>query len=228
MEHGPGRRRGIAAGVLLLLAAVLFGGVRVAMAVDPPARFTEGRQAGFTMTPTYTDGETTYLVPVGGGGPRRGDIVLASVPWSLEKTQMNRVVAVGGDRIRYSMGGKEHQQVLFLNGKPLEEPYLEGWKYPSTVAFDVTVPQGQVFLMADNRVNSDGSQFANNGPVPVSAVVARVVVYPMALAAVWAQAAAGLLLLVGGGLGGAAWRARGRAVRARTPAAPADRVDVAA
>ncbi|MFE2152120.1 signal peptidase I [Streptomyces lavendulae] len=220
MEHRPGRRRGIAAIVLLVLGAVILGGVTVAKAVNPPSRYTEGKAVGWTMTPTYTNGESIYLEPVAKGKLRRGDVVLASVPWSLQKTQMNRVVAVGGDRIQYKPSSKVAGQYrLVLNGTPLDEPYLEQWKNPSAVAFNVKVPKGYVFLMADNRMNSDGSQYANNGPVPADKVTAQVVAYPMAKLAVWGQLAGALVLLLGAVLAGVARRARGRAGRAAAASA---------
>ncbi|MET9610808.1 signal peptidase I [Streptomyces sp. NPDC006512] len=237
MEHRPGRRRGIAAIVLLVLGAVILGGVTVAKAVAPPARFTEGKQVGWTMTPTYTNGESIYLEPVAKGKLRRGDVVLASVPWSMQKTQMNRVVAVGGDRIQYKVSSKiAGQYRLVLNGTPLDEPYLEQWKNPSTVPFDVRVPKGHLFLMADNRLNSDGSQFANNGPVAESAVVSKVVAYPMAKLAVWGQAAGVLVILVGAALAAVARRARKRAAERAVapvpaqaaPEAPAEAAEAAA
>ncbi|RPF40914.1 signal peptidase I [Streptomyces sp. Ag109_G2-6] len=219
MTHRPGRRRGIAAIVLLVLGAVILGGVTVAKAVNPPARYSEGKAAGWQMAPTYTDGESIYLEPVDTGKLRRGDVVLASVPWSLHKTQMNRVIAVGGDRIRYKPSSKTSGQYrLVLNGDPLDEPYLEQWKNPSAVAFDVTVPEGYVFLMGDNRMNSDGSQYANNGPVPADHVSAKVVMYPMAKLAVWGQVAGALVLLAGAVLAFVSRRARKRAAAA--PAAP--------
>lgn len=221
MEHRPGRGRGIAAIVLLVLGALVLGGVTVAKAVNPPSRYKEGKAVGWQMAPTYTHGESIYLEPVvkGKGKLRRGDVVLASVPWSLQKTQMNRVVAVGGDRIRYRPSSKiTGQYRLVLNGEPLDEPYLEQWKNPSAVGFDVKVPKGYVFLMADNRMNSDGSQYANNGPVPVSKVASKVVVYPMAKLAVWGQLAGALLLAVGAVLGFSSRRARGRVAPAAVPA----------
>ncbi|MEV6950720.1 signal peptidase I [Streptomyces sp. NPDC051183] len=209
MEHRSGRRRGIAAIVLLVLGAVLLVGVTVAKAVAPPVRYTESKHVGFTMAPTYKNGETIYLEPVGKGKLKRGDIVLAKVPWSPEKYQMNRVVAVGGDQIQYKMG-KRTAQNLLLNGKPYDEAYLEEWKYPSTVVFDVTVPKGQLFLMADNRLNSDGSQFANNGPVPAGNVAWKVVALPMAMLALWAQLAGAVILVMGGALAYVARKARKR------------------
>ncbi|WP_405980425.1 signal peptidase I [Streptomyces sp. NBC_00158] len=219
MEHRPGRGRGIAAIVLLVLGALVLGGVTVAKAVNPPSRYKEGKAVGWQMAPAYTNGESIYLEPVVKGRLRRGDIVLASVPWSLQKTQMNRVIGVGGDRIRYKPSSKiTGQYRLVLNGEPLDEPYLEQWKNPSAVGFDVKVPKGYVFLMADNRMNSDGSQYANNGPVPVAKVASKVVMYPMAKLAVWGQLAGALLLALGAVLGFSSRRARGRVVRAAVPA----------
>ncbi|GAA0321442.1 hypothetical protein GCM10010302_70790 [Streptomyces polychromogenes] len=233
MTHRPGRRRGIAAIVLLVLGAVILGGVTVAKAVNPPSRYSEGKAAGWQMAPTYTDGESIYLEPVDTGKLHRGDVVLVSVPWSLQKTQMNRVIAVGGDRIRYKPSSKTSGQYrLVLNGDPLDEPYLEQWKNPSAVAFDVTVPEGSVFLMGDNRMNSDGSQYANNGPVPADNVSAKVVMYPMAKLAVWGQLAGALVLVAGAVLAFVSRRARRRATAreaaAATPAGPAEPVAAAA
>ncbi|MGW2679820.1 signal peptidase I [Streptomyces sp. NPDC001436] len=214
MTHRPGRGRGVAAIVLLVLGAAVLAGVTVAKAVDPPSRYSEGRAAGWQMAPTYTDGEGIYLEPVSPGKVHRGDIVLSPVPWSLATTQMNRVIAVGGDRVRYRPSSKTAGQYrLVLNGEPLDEPYLEQWKNPSAVAFDVKVPKGYLFLMGDNRMNSDGSQYANNGPVPADRVVAKVVTYPMAKLAVWGQLAGGLLLVAGAVLALLSRRA-GRAARA--------------
>ncbi|MFH7596984.1 signal peptidase I [Streptomyces racemochromogenes] len=219
MTHRPGRGRGIAAIVLLVLGAVILAGVTVAKAVNPPSPYSEGEAAGWQMAPTYTAGESIYLEPVAAGQVRRGDIVLSPVPWSLQKTQMNRVIAVGGDRIRYKPSSKTAGQYrLVLNGEPLDEPYLEQWKNPSAVAFDVTVPEGYLFLMGDNRMNSDGSQYANNGPVPADGVVAKVVTYPMAELAVWGQLAGGLLLVAGAVLAFLSLRA-GRAARSADAAA---------
>ncbi|MCX4546688.1 signal peptidase I [Streptomyces sp. NBC_01565] len=67
------------------------------------------------------------------------------------------MIAVGGDRISYTPGDR----TLTLNGKPLEEPYvLRGDPVAGTpAAFSVTVPQGQLFLLGDNRGNSADSRY---------------------------------------------------------------------
>jgi signal peptidase I len=87
---------------------------------------------------------------------------------------VKRVIAVGGDNVRCcSPDGK-----IVLNGVPLTEPYLKPGTASDDVRFDVTVPQGRIFVMGDNRTASADSRYHLNedqGTVPVENVVGRVV-----------------------------------------------------
>lgn len=97
--------------------------------------------------------------------PRRGDIVVFSNPNydPVVKTLVKRVIAVGGDEIDIR-GGK-----VWLNGKPLDEPYVHGKPTePGTVKMPLKVPQGDVFLMGDNRTNSGDARYF--GPQPVTRI----------------------------------------------------------
>ncbi len=90
---------------------------------------------------------------------------------------VERVVAVGGDRIAYTPGDR----TLTLNGKPLDEPYvLNGDPVAgSPGAFSVSVPEGRLFLLGGTRGNSADSrcrfQEAESGTVPLSAVKGAVI-----------------------------------------------------
>ena len=69
-------------------------------------------------------------------------------------------------------------QVLTINGKPTSEPYIFAGNTPSDTDFNVTVPEGKVWVMGDHRGASADSRYhqddVNNGMVPVSKVTGRV------------------------------------------------------
>ena len=72
---------------------------------------------------------------------------------------IKRVVGVAGDRIAVRGG------TLYVNGEPQDEPYVNK-KFPDrSTSAPVTVPEGHVFAMGDNRANSRDSRFF--GPVPM-------------------------------------------------------------
>lgn len=79
---------------------------------------------------------------------------------------IKRVVAVGGDTIAIRGGH------VIRNGKQAKEPFIAPCD-PSSGSCDfpktVTVPKGHVFMMGDNRGNSDDSRYW--GPIPEDWIV---------------------------------------------------------
>ena len=77
---------------------------------------------------------------------------------------IKRVIAVGGDRLEI-----RNNQVR-VNGFAIDEPYLEPGYYMNDLA-PLYVPDGHVWVMGDNRDNSQDSR--RFGPVSMDAVIGR-------------------------------------------------------
>ncbi len=98
---------------------------------------------------------------------------LFGFPTAGEQDFIKRVMAVGGDTIQGKSGA------VFVNGREVSEPYLPDGT--QTLDFGpVEVPDGKIFVMGDNRGNSDDSR--RFGPVPVDRVVghAFILIWPPA------------------------------------------------
>ena len=83
---------------------------------------------------------------------RPGDIVVFRPPASAHASEdfIKRVIGLPGDKVAV----KDH--VTYVNGQPLNEPYL--LDKPRQDFGPVTVPQDSLFVMGDNRNNSDDSR----------------------------------------------------------------------
>ena len=86
---------------------------------------------------------------------------------SSKTSYIKRVIGVEGDHIKIEEGK------VYLNGKELEEPYLrDGIETESSLFTDITVPEGCVFVMGDNRPHSTDSR--SFGCVPIERVESKV------------------------------------------------------
>ena len=111
----------------------------------------------------------------------RGDVVVFERPPNDTGTirdLIKRVVAVGGDTIE-SKGN-----TLYVNDQPVKEPYVKTENIGTAVSRR-TIPEGQVFVMGDNRTNSSDSRVF--GPIDQDRIVGR------AFVKIWPLGALGLL-----------------------------------
>ncbi|MGC5327153.1 signal peptidase I [Brevibacillus sp. SYSU BS000544] len=105
------------------------------------------------------------------GEPQRSDIIVFHA--EAKRDYIKRVIAVAGDTIEM------RNDVLFINGKEVDEPYLaenreniKGQDIPLTEDFGpLTIPEGRIYVMGDNRLNSHDSRAI--GPVDLKTVVGR-------------------------------------------------------
>lgn len=162
----------VALGIVLFLAGFAWGGV-----VYRPYTVPTG-----SMTPTIDAGDRVLGQRIDGSQVRRGDVVVFhDKSWVSNADVVKRVVAVGGDTVSCCTNGK-----LTVNGKQIDEPYLPAGSLAEIQDFPtVTVPEGRLFLLGDERQGSLDSTAhltdAAQGTVARSAVSARVdsVVWPM-------------------------------------------------
>ncbi len=109
--------------------------------------------------------------------PERNDIVAFRHDGEVPEIFIKRVIGLPGDRITIDDG------TVAVNGTPLREPYV---RYPDGRSFpEVTVPPDSVYVLGDNRANSEDSRFF--GPVPDRDLMGR------ALFGIWPANAIGAL-----------------------------------
>ena len=108
---------------------------------------------------------------------KEGLTFIGLLPSDNEKDLIKRVVGVGGDRVKCC----DTQGRVTVNGVPLSETdYLYPGNAPSTQQFDITVPQGRLWVMGDHRANSADSRSHQDtdygGTVSLDSVVGRAMV----------------------------------------------------
>jgi signal peptidase I len=103
------------------------------------------------------------------GFGRSGDILI------------KRVIGIPGDRVACC----DAQGRVTVNGVPLtEQSYLYPGSAPSQTRFNIVVPQGRLWVMGDNRLDSADSRAhlgdPGGGTVPESAVIGRafIIIWP--------------------------------------------------
>ena len=101
-----------------------------------------------------------------------GDIVTFTDPNDDSRTLIKRVIAVGGQTVDIN----DEDGLVYVDGVALEEDYVIGLTYTlsnSDITFPYTVPEGYIWVMGDNRENSQDSRYF--GAVPLSSVEAHAV-----------------------------------------------------
>ena len=100
--------------------------------------------------------------------PAKGEILIFRYPRDPSRDFIKRVIATAGDTIEIKEGR------VYVNDQMLNEDYIlekTRTEYPK-----VTIPEGTVFVMGDNRNNSDDSRFADVGFVPLDLIKGKAVV----------------------------------------------------
>ena len=102
-------------------------------------------------------------------------------PSSSEQHLVKRIIGMPGDHVTVDPESRQ----LVINGEAVDEPYLAPGSAASDIDFDVTVPEGQLWMMGDHRDASGDSRAHMDGPndgfVNIDHVVGRaeVIAWPI-------------------------------------------------
>jgi signal peptidase I len=135
----------------------------VAVMILLAAVFRINKVSGVSMNPTLEDGDILVCAPVYLRKYERGDIVVIQSS-ALNESIVKRVIGKSGDTVLIST-----KNDVVVNGEILKEDYLVNIPddYISPV-ISVTVPEGYVFVLGDNRPVSNDSRYI--GCIPESEV----------------------------------------------------------
>lgn len=131
----------------LVLAAVLFLVLQFAL----QNTIVEGS----SMEPNFVDREWLLVNKLAYrlGEPKRGDVIVFHAPEAEGKEFIKRVIALPGETVRIRNGA------VYVDDRPLEEEWAP---IKDTSAFGpFTVPEGQLFVLGDNRPTSNDSRTWN-------------------------------------------------------------------
>lgn len=128
---------------------------------------------GGSMIPTLQHGDRLLVVnSLLCGDYEAGDIVIARKQSFDDKPIVKRVIATEGQTvdIDFSLGR------VYVDGELLEEDYINDLTYREEgTQFPLTVPEGSVFLMGDNRNHSNDSRDSSLGPVDTRLLIGKAV-----------------------------------------------------
>lgn len=160
----------------------------------------QARVDGGSMKETFHDGESIIISNLF-YTPKQGDIIVFQVPNSrlTDEPIIKRVIAVGGQTVYidfenwkvyvYDDASLSVEQVL-ATVTPLDEPYIEAMRKSEysgytmnrgSYTYPLTVEEGKLFCMGDNRNGSTDSRFSYLGQIDQRYVLGKVLfrIWPM-------------------------------------------------
>lgn len=130
---------------------------------------------GQSMQPNFVDREHLLVSKIAYrlGDPARGDVVVFHAPGTADKDYIKRVIALPGETVEIRAG------TVYINGEPIEEPWAPVQDRSDFGPY--VVPTEHLFVLGDNRANSNDSRVFGQMPgtgltepaVPLDLIVGR-------------------------------------------------------
>lgn len=125
---------------------------------------------GSSMVPTLHDADKVVISRLF-YTPKQGDIVVLTQKSFSDSSIVKRVIATGGQTVDIDF----EEGVVYVDGVALDEPYIaEKTHLRSDLKFPVTVEEGSIFCMGDNRNRSTDSRNSRIGTIDEGCVLGRV------------------------------------------------------
>jgi signal peptidase I len=133
------------------------------------------RIEGTSMEPNLHDrqyvlvNKTAYWF---GKEPKRGDVIVFQAPDQPQYDRIKRIIGLPGEEVEVKKDGS-----VYIDGDLIEEPYLPS-PNPGSYTGKWTVPEGEYFVMGDNRSVSYDSR--SGGPIPRGNIIGKawLVIWP--------------------------------------------------
>jgi signal peptidase I len=121
-----------------------------------------------SMEPTIKIGDNLLIEKVSYRfcSPKSGQIVIFDNPSGDGRIIIKRVIGVAGDHIEVTNDGH-----VIINEKPINEPYARYQDIGQSFNYDI--PKGTVFVLGDNRGNSQDSRWF--GPISENTIIGRAI-----------------------------------------------------
>ena len=128
---------------------------------------------GHSMVPTLQDGDRLLVLnALWDSDYAYGDIVVLRKESFMEEPIVKRVIATEGQTVDIDFASGS----VYVDGELLEEDYINEPTYVEEgTEFPLTVPEGSIFVMGDNRNHSSDSRSSDLGTVDTRYVIGRAV-----------------------------------------------------
>ena len=128
---------------------------------------------GTSMVPTLQDGDRLLVLnSLLDDDYQYGDIVVLRKDTFMTEPIVKRVIATEGQTVDIDFASGS----VYVDGELLEEDYINEPTYVEEgTEFPLTVPEGSIFVMGDNRNHSSDSRSSDLGTVDTRYVIGRAV-----------------------------------------------------